>query len=128
MEYGSSLSVISKALGENISNKFESDKVDNFNNKIVHFNRILRSISHKYKQHLFELSINNIYLSQKTDNKKFNNYFDENEVIIQTLSKLIENYEDFPVTKKDFSGISEEDRLKIRNEIMRAEWEKSKKQ
>ena len=42
--------------------------------------------------------------------------------------RLIENYEDFPVTKKDFSGISEEDRLKIRNEIMRAEWEKSKKQ
>ena len=43
-------------------------------------------------------------------------------------NEMIENYEDFPVTKKDFSGISEEDRLKIRNEIMRAEWEKSKKQ
>jgi len=42
--------------------------------------------------------------------------------------RLIDSYEDFPVTKMDFSGISEEERLKIRNEIMRAEWEKSKKQ
>jgi len=30
-------------------------------------------------------------------------------------------------TKTDFSGISEEERLKIRNEIMRAEWEKDNK-
>ena len=40
--------------------------------------------------------------------------------------RLIDSYEDYPVTKTDFSGISEEERLKIRNEIMRAEWEKNR--
>ncbi len=40
--------------------------------------------------------------------------------------RLIEMYDDFPITKIDFSGIPEEERLKIRNEIMRAEWEKNK--
>lgn len=34
-------------------------------------------------------------------------------------------YEDYPITKTDFSGISEAARLKMRNEIMRAEWENS---
>lgn len=40
--------------------------------------------------------------------------------------RLIDSYEDYPVTKADFSGISEEEQLKIRNEIMRAEWESQK--
>jgi len=40
--------------------------------------------------------------------------------------RLIDMYEDYPVTKNDFSGISEEDRLKMRNEILHAEWEKNK--
>lgn len=39
--------------------------------------------------------------------------------------RLIASYEDYPITKTDFSGISEEDRLKKRNEMMRAEWEEN---
>lgn len=40
--------------------------------------------------------------------------------------RLIDMYKDSPITKTNFSRISEEDRLTMKNEIMRAEWEKNK--
>ncbi len=40
--------------------------------------------------------------------------------------RLIDSYKEYPISKVDFSDVSEEDRLRIRNEIMRAEWEKQK--
>ena len=39
--------------------------------------------------------------------------------------RLISTYENYPITKIDFSDIPEDERLRKRNEIMKAEWEKT---
>lgn len=41
--------------------------------------------------------------------------------------KYTDYYKAAPITKVNFSGIPEQERLRIRNEIMRAEWENSNK-
>ncbi|WP_455390898.1 helix-turn-helix domain-containing protein [Frisingicoccus sp.] len=59
-------------------------------------------------------------------NNRLVNYDYPQDYYNSEKKRLIDFYKEFPISKIDFSGVSEEDRLRIRNEIMRAQWEKQK--
>lgn len=55
------------------------------------------------------------------------NYDCSQEYYNEQKRKVIEIYNDYPVTQIDYSSISEDERLKLRMEKLRAEWEKENK-
>lgn len=97
IEYKESLEKINKIINSIISyeiyNRTENDKLNCFNNKIIYTSKILKDFTCIFRQPLYELSINNAYLSAKLKNNKFNELIKENQSVIQSLSSIISDFE-----------------------------------
>lgn len=66
-----------------------------FHQKQASLNNIMSLIAHQWKQPLHELSINNMFLNEKINNKKTKKIFEDNNEIIQFLSSTISAFQDF---------------------------------
>lgn len=89
--------------------------------KQASLDNIMSIIAHQWKQPLNELSINNIYLAEKS-NKKMKKIYDENNEIIQFLSSTINSFQNFYQNSVDntFSiNKAIDNTLKILNSILR---------
>lgn len=58
-------------------------------------NDMMSIISHQWKQPLHELSVNNIYLYSKNNDKTLDKIYDDNEEIVQFLSSTINVFSNF---------------------------------
>lgn len=93
IEFKSSLIEMDEVIKKVINNEIEIDRLNTFRNKVLHTSKILTDIAHQWRQPLFELSMNNSYLSSKLDTLQWNEILDDNESIIQSLSSIINDFE-----------------------------------
>ena len=83
----------------------KQDQLLFFHQKQSSLNNIMSVIAHQWKQPLHELSINNIFLNEKTKNKKHKRIYEDNDEIIQFLSSTISAFQNFyqSTSKNKFS-------------------------
>ena len=85
--------VINSAINDELDNKIENDRLNSFHHKIMHTSKVLKNIAHQWRQPLCELSINNSYLSLKSEDEQWNDLLSDNQSIIQSLSAIINDFE-----------------------------------
>ena len=73
----------------------KQDQLLFFYQKQASLDKIMSVIAHQWKQPLHELSINNIYLSEKNRNTKHKMIYKDNNEIIQFLSSTINAFQNF---------------------------------
>lgn len=85
---------INSVLNDENVKKLEEDRLNSFYNKILHTRKVLKDISHQWRQPLCEVSLNNSYLRSKVkSNNESAEILIDNQSIIQSLSSIIEDYE-----------------------------------
>ena len=95
---------LEKIVEEQLEKLRKQDQLLFFHQKQSSLNNIMSVIAHQWKQPLHELSINNIFLNEKTTNKKHKKIYEDNDEIIQFLSSTITSFQNFyqSTTKNSF--------------------------
>ena len=86
---------LEKIVQEQIVKLREKDQLLFFQQKQLSLNDMMSVIAHQWKQPLNELSINNIYLKEKTRNKEYSGVYLENDEIIAFLATTISAFQNF---------------------------------
>lgn len=86
---------LEKIVEEQLVKLRKQDQLLFFHQKQSSLNNIMSVIAHQWKQPLHELSINNIFLNEKTTNKKYKRIYEDNGEIIQFLSSTITSFQNF---------------------------------
>lgn len=86
---------LEKIVEEQLVKLRKQDQLLFFHQKQSSLNNIMSVIAHQWKQPLHELSINNIFLNEKTKNLKYKKIYEDNDEIIQFLSSTITSFQNF---------------------------------
>lgn len=86
---------LEKIVQEQLVKLRKQDQLLFFHQKQSSLNNIMSVIAHQWKQPLHELSINNIFLNEKTTSKKHKKIYEDNDEIIQFLSSTITAFQNF---------------------------------
>lgn len=100
-----------------------SDENRNWIRLMFYHNEINKNSDYIYSQEICSLLKKVSEMHSRLVNLDYpQDYYDSSKL------QIINTYENYPVTKIDFTNMSEDERIRIRNEKMRAEWEAEKKQ
>lgn len=96
---------LEKIVEEQLVKLRKQDQLLFFHQKQSSLNNIMSVIAHQWKQPLHELSINNIFLNEKTKIKKHKRIYEDNDEIIKFLSSTISAFQNFyqSTSKNKFS-------------------------
>lgn len=96
---------LEKIVEEQLIKLRKQDQLLFFHQKQSSLNNIMSVIAHQWKQPLHELSINNIFLNEKTKIKKHKRIYEDNDEIIKFLSSTISAFQNFyqSTSKNKFS-------------------------
>lgn len=96
-----------KILDTDIKNSITNERDLSYQNQFKNLNRMLITITQQWRDYLNELSINNIILNHKIEDKELANLVNDSQIIIEMLASNMTNFLSFfEINKKIYFQIS----------------------
>ena len=96
-----------KILDTDIKNSITNERDLSYQNQFKNLNRMLITITQQWREYINELSINNIILNHKIEDKELANLVNDSQIIIEMLASNMTNFLSFfEINKKIYFQIS----------------------